>query len=491
MLIVGAGLSGIGAACHLTRECPGVSFQLLEARERTGGTWDLFRYPGIRSDSDMHTLGFAFRPWTADQAIADGDAILRYIRETATEYEIDDRIVTGHRALSADWSSARQRWTVTVRRTDCEQLQLTCGTLLTCCGYYDYDDGYTPEFVGRERFAGPVIHPQHWPEDLDYDGKQVVVIGSGATAITLVPALAARAGHVTMLQRSPSYVVSLPGEDPIARLARRHLPERVAYALTRAKNVALMTMSYQLSRRRPALMRKLIRRGTIEQLPAGFDVDTHFSPLYDPWDQRLCVCPDGDLFAALSQGSASIVTDQVQEFTERGIALTGGTELPADVIITATGLRLQALGRLALSVDGTPVDVSERMTYRGMMLSGVPNLFVVIGYTNASWTLKADLTSRYLCRLLRHMRAHGYGVCVPGDAGPGVERRPLIDLRSGYVARAIADFPSQGSRVPRRERQNYPLDRIELARASFDDGILQFSPVVAPPAAQAAAPVAA
>jgi monooxygenase len=363
--------------------------------------------------------------------------------------------------------------------------------LLTCCGYYDYDGGYTPRFAGRERFTGPVIHPQSWPEELDYDGKRVVVIGSGATGVTLVPALARRAAHVTMLQRSPSYVVSLPGEDALALRARRHLPERVAYALIRAKNVALMTFSYQLSRRRPRLMRSLIRRGTAGLLPAGFDVDAHFTPTYDPWDQRLCVSPDGDLFAALSDGSASIVTDQIETFTERGIELASGAELEADVIVTATGLRLRALGAITLSLDREPVAVSQRLVYRGMMLSGVPNLIVVLGYTNASWTLRADLTSVYLCRLLGHMRAHRYGAAVAVDDDAGTARRPLIDLSSGYVRRAIEDFPAQGSRAPWLVRQNYVLDRIELARASFDDGVLRFMPATATAPSRAADAVVA
>jgi cation diffusion facilitator CzcD-associated flavoprotein CzcO len=492
VLIVGAGLSGIGAACHLRRECPDRTFTILESRDATGGTWDLFRYPGIRSDSDMQTLGYAFAPWEDAQAIADGASILEYVRRTAARYGVDREVRLNHRVISADWDSDSSTWTVDVERTDTgEAVQLTCSFLLTCCGYYDYAGGHTPDFPGADRFTGEIVHPQHWPEDLDYAGKRVVVIGSGATAITLVPAMAPEAAHVTMLQRSPSYVVSLPGVDPIAKLLRRVLPEMSAYRAVRWKNVMLMGLSYQLSRRRPRLMKAIIRRGVQMALPSGFDVDTHFRPRYDPWDERLCVCPDGDLFAALRHGSASVVTDTIETFTERGIRLSSGPELEADVVITATGLRLQALGGMTLSVDGEAVHLPDRLAYRGMMLSDVPNFALTVGYTNASWTLKADLTATYVCRLLNHMREHGYRVCMaPTD--PSVQRLPLIDLKSGYVQRAVKDFPKQGDALPWRVRQNYPLDRYDFRRAEIEDGVMQFSAAggtrrEAPPAAVTAA----
>jgi monooxygenase len=479
VLIVGAGLSGIGAGCHLRRQCPERSFAILEARDAIGGTWDLFRYPGVRSDSDMQTLGYAFAPWRDAQSIADGPAILRYVERTAAEHGITERVRLNHRVVSADYDSGDCAWTVQVQCGDGsdspETIELRCSFLLMCGGYYRYDAGYTPPFAGIERYGGTLVHPQHWPEQLDYAGKRVLVIGSGATAITLVPAMARTAGHVTMLQRSPSYVISLPAVDPLAELARRLLPEMAAYRLIRGKNVALMALSYQLSRRRPRLVRAVIRRGARSQLPAGFDVDTHFNPLYDPWDQRMCVCPDADLFKALRGGAASIVTDRIETFTERGVRLTGGAELDADVIVTATGLRLQAVGGAALSVDGEPVHLPDTLAYKAMMLSGVPNFAMTIGYTNASWTLKADLTAEYVCRLLNHMAASGYRECMPARDAPGVTRRPLIDLTSGYVQRAIRDLPAQGSRRPWRVHQNYVLDVLDFRRGNLEDGVMRFS----------------
>jgi monooxygenase len=475
VLIVGAGLSGIGAACHLRRDAPDLSFALLEARDAIGGTWDLFRYPGIRSDSDMHTLGYSFSPWRDSQAIADGPSILRYVRRTADEYGVTERIRFGRRVVAARWSSDVAAWTVQVQRADDGGTEeLSCSFLFSCCGYYDYDGGYAPSFPGAERFRGPIVHPQQWPEDLDYEDKRVVVIGSGATAITLVPALAERAAHVTMLQRSPSYVVSLPGRDALAERARRWLPEMTAYNLVRAKNVALQTLSFQLSRRRPKLMKALLQRGARSALPPGFDVDTHFSPSYDPWDQRLCVCPDGDLFEVLSDGRASIVTDTVTSFTEDGIELGSGVTLGADLIVTATGLRLQAIGGMQVIVDGREVSAPETTVYMGAMLSGVPNFAFVMGYTNASWTLKADLTCSFVTRLLGHMRERGYAWAMPPRLGDDVPRLPLLDLSSGYVQRALAEFPAQGPSAPWRVRQNYTLDRLALRRQRIDDGVLRF-----------------
>jgi monooxygenase len=476
VLIVGAGLSGIGAAHHLQANCPRRTYAILESREAIGGTWDLFRYPGIRSDSDMYTLGYRFRPWEDAHAIADGPAILEYVRETAREGGIERNIRFGHRVLSAEFSTAEARWHVRAERTDTEEtVELSCSFLLLCSGYYRYDEGYTPDFPGMERFAGRIVHPQHWTEDVDYAGKRVVVIGSGATAVTLVPAMAARAAHVTMLQRSPSYVLSLPGEDPIAGVLRRALPAKAAYPLMRWKNVLLATLLYQLSRRRPALIKRLIRKGVERQLPPGYDIDTHFKPRYDPWDQRMCLVPDGDLFEAISAGRASVVTDRIQTFNERGLTLASGAELEADVIVTATGLNMLAFGGIELSVDERPVELPQTTSYKGMMLGGVPNMAFAIGYTNASWTLKCDLTCEYVCRLLNHMDACGYAQCVPDDSDPTIERQPMIDFSSGYVQRAIDQFPKQGSKPPWRLYQNYPRDILGLRFGSVEDGAMRFS----------------
>jgi monooxygenase len=475
VLIIGAGLSGVGAAHHLQDRCPGMTYAVLEARDAIGGTWDLFRYPGIRSDSDMYTLGYSFRPWPDAKAIADGPAILRYVRDTAREAGIEEHVRFGHRAVRAEWSSADARWTVIVERAGDETAELTCSFLFPCTGYYRYDAGYTPDFPGVERFAGELIHPQHWPADLDYAGKRVVVIGSGATAVTLVPAMAERAEHVTMLQRSPSYIISLPAVDPIARLVRRVLPARYAYPLLRWKNVLLQTGFFRLSRRRPELVKRLIRRGVERRVPEGFDVDRHFTPPYDPWDQRMCLVPDGDLFDALGDGSASIVTDRIASFTEGGLLLESGAELEADVIVTATGLDLVPLGGMDLAVDGDEVRLPETLGYKGMMLSDVPNLAFAVGYTNASWTLKADLTCEYVCRLLNHMAEHGYRQVTPRNDDPALGREPFIDFSSGYVLRAIDRFPKQGSRVPWRLHQNYIRDIRSLRRGALEDGALEFA----------------
>jgi monooxygenase len=476
VLIVGAGLSGVGAAWHLQDRHPGRSYAILEARGDLGGTWDLFRYPGIRSDSDMHTLGYRFKPWTADKSITDGDSILEYVRQTAHDHGIDSRIRFHHRVVRAAWSTAEARWSVEAERTDTgETVQLTCDFLWNCSGYFRYDEGYTPEFEGRERFGGRIVHPQHWPQDLDYEGKRVVVIGSGATAVTLVPAMAEKAAHVTMLQRSPTYIVSLTAEDPVAKRLRRWLPPKALYSVVRWKNVLLQTFVYQLSRRRPQAVKRMVRRGLERALPAGYDIDTHFTPSYDPWDQRMCLVPDGDLFEAIADGSAEVVTDRIRSFTERGLQLESGAELEADVIVTATGLNLLFLGGIELAVDGNPVDVPQTMTYKGMMLSGVPNFAFTVGYTNASWTLKADLTSEYVCRLLAHMDAHGYGRCVP-DLDPSVVEQPLLDFTSGYVLRSLDQFPKQGSVEPWKLRQNYVFDIRTIRRGPIDDGTMRFSP---------------
>jgi monooxygenase len=481
VLIVGAGLSGIGTACHLASNCPGKSFALLESRDAIGGTWDLFRYPGIRSDSDMFTLGYSFRPWKEAKAIADGPSILEYVRETARDHRIDDKIRFNHRVVRAEWSTADAHWTVEAERTDTgERVRFTCGFLFSCTGYYRYDEGFTPRFEGAERFHGQIIHPQHWPEDLDYAGKRVVVIGSGATAVTLVPAMAERAAHVTMLQRSPTYVVSLPARDPIADFVRRVLPTKAAYSVVRWKNVLMTTAFFNLSRRAPRLVKRLIRKGVERRLPPGYDVDTHFTPAYNPWDQRVCLVPDGDLFAAVSDGRASIVTDRIETFTEDGLRLESGAELEADVIVTATGLNLLALGGLALLIDGREIDISQTVGYKGMMLGGVPNMAYTVGYTNASWTLKCDLVAEHVCRLLNHMDAHGHRQCTPQEPGPSHPRQPFIDLASGYVLRAIDSFPKQGSTTPWRLHQNYARDILMLRHGGLEDGAMEFSNAASP-----------
>jgi monooxygenase len=476
VLIVGAGLSGIGAAHHLQEAFPTRSYAIFEAREELGGTWDLFRYPGIRSDSDMHTLGYRFKPWTAAKSISDGEAILDYVRETAREGRIDSKIRFQHRVVRAEWSSEEARWTVEAERVNSgESVRLTCGYLWVCSGYYRYDEGFTPEFPGADDFSGEIVHPQHWPEDLDYSGKRVVVIGSGATAVTLVPAMAEKAAHVTMLQRSPTYIASLPAEDPIANRLRGFLPTKAVYTIVRWKNVVLQALIYQLSRRRPQAVKRMIRRGVERSLPPGYDIDKHFKPKYNPWDQRMCLVPNGDLFEAIRNGDATVVTDTIERFTESGIKLDSGERLEADVIVTATGLNLLFLGGMELVVDGEPVDVSKKMAYKGMMLSGVPNCAFTVGYTNASWTLKADLTSEYVCRVLSHMDAHGYRKSVPELSDPSVEELPLLDFTSGYVLRSLDQFPKQGSKEPWKLRQNYVLDIRTIRRGPIDDGAMRFS----------------
>jgi monooxygenase len=478
VLIVGAGLSGIGAAYHLQSKLPGKTYAILEGRDAIGGTWDLFRYPGIRSDSDLHTLGYAFKPWTGDQSIADGPAILDYVRETARENGIDHHVRFGHRVVRAEWSSADARWTVEATRGDGgETVTLTCGFLFSAGGYYRYDEGFTPRFEGRERFQGEIVHPQRWPEDLDYAGKRVVVIGSGATAVTLVPAIAREAAQVTMLQRSPTYIVSVPSRDAIANALRRVLPTRVAYAITRRKNVGLQSLVYKLARRWPGLVRRLIRAAAKRQLPKGYDIDTHFKPYYDPWDQRLCAVPDGDLFNAISKGRAAIVTDRIATFTERGIELESGGELEADIIVTATGLNLQAFGGIELSVDGEDVTLPDTLAYKGMMLGGVPNFAFAVGYVNASWTLKVDLTCEYMCRLLAHMDRHGYDKCVPVNDDPAIERRPLLNFTAGYVQRSMDQFPKQGPEAPWQLSMSYRDDVRNLRDGDVEDGAMRFSSV--------------
>jgi len=479
VIVVGAGLSGVGAVAHLQDRCPDLTWTVLEARAAIGGTWDLFRYPGVRSDSDMFTLGYAFRPWTTTTAIADGATIRDYIAETARERGIDRAVRFGHRVVSAAWSSATARWTVTAATHENGTVELTCRFLFFCSGYYRYERGYEPVLPGAEQFAGELVHPQHWPADLQWAGRRVVVVGSGATAVTLVPALAGDAAHVTMLQRSPSYVLSVPTRDPLARkLFGGRLPLRWAAALVRARNIALVTTLYRLSRRRPAWMRRKLIDAARAQLPPDFAVDTHFSPAYDPWDQRLCVVPSGDLFRAVREGRASVVTDRIATLTEHGVALASGAELPADVVVTATGLSLQMLGGATLTVDGQEVDLGRSVVYHGVLLSGVPNFALTFGYTNASWTLKADLAATYVCRLLRYMRAHGHAAVTPVDP-PTDGLAPLIALRSGYVQRAADRLPRRGSTGPWRLTNSYLRDLWVLRWGRIADRHLRFSPAPA------------
>jgi cation diffusion facilitator CzcD-associated flavoprotein CzcO len=473
VLVVGAGLSGIGAGYHLQEKCPNRSYAILEARDSIGGTWDLFRYPGIRSDSDMYTLGYSFRPWTGAKAIADGPSILEYVRQTAKDSGIDRNIRFNHGVKRAQWSTADSQWTVEAERGPSpETVRFTCNFLLMCSGYYDYAQGYTPDFPGTERYAGRIVHPQKWTDDVEYAGKRVVVIGSGATAVTLVPSMAETAAHVTMLQRSPSYILSLPAEDPIANGLRRVLPSKLAYAITRWKNVLLTMLVFQLSRRRPEWIKKLVHKGVRAALGPDYDIDQHFKPRYNPWDQRMCLVPDGDLFRAIRQGRVSVVTDHIEGFTEKGLKLKSGAELEADLIVTATGLNLLAMGGMQLSVDGRPIDLSKMLSYKGMMLSGVPNLASAIGYTNASWTLKCDLTCEYVCRLLNYMDKRGFQQCVPRNDDPSIQEQPLIDFSSGYVQRSIDKFPKQGSKRPWKLYQNYALDIVTLKFGSVNEAMV-------------------
>jgi monooxygenase len=474
VLIVGAGLSGIGAAWHLQKNCPAKSYAILEARAASGGTWDLFRYPGVRSDSDMYTLGYRFKPWADEKSIADGATILSYIRETATENGIDRRIRYGCRVVRADWSSDDALWTVQVERNGATET-LTAGFVMMCSGYYSYAEGHRPDFAGSSDFVGRIVHPQFWPDDLEYAGKNIVVIGSGATAVTLLPALADLGAHVTMLQRSPTYVASRPAIDNGALRLRKWLPLRAAYGITRWKNVLLGSFLFNLARKKPAAFRKRLIEMVRAQLGPDYNVGKHFTPRYDPWDQRLCAVPDDDLFKAIRTGKAEVVTDTVDAFTADGIRVSSGEVLPADVIVTATGLKLNVLGDVAFAVDGVPLKVGQTMSYKGMMFSDVPNLGYVFGYTNASWTLKADLTSDYVCRILNMMDRRGAAVVTPRRNGPDIAEEPFLDFSSGYVMRALHLLPKQGSRKPWKLNQNYILDLFALKFGKVDDGTLEFT----------------
>jgi monooxygenase len=474
-IIVGSGLSGIDAAYHLQASCKKKSYVILESRDAIGGTWDLFRYPGIRSDSDMFTFGYPFRPWPSSAAIGDGESIRTYIRETAEAYGIDRKIRFRHRVTGASWSSVDALWTVDVERgAEREPARFTCNFLFGCTGYYDYANGYAPEFPGADAFKGTIVHPQQWPEQLDYAGKCVVVIGSGATAVTIIPAIAETAAQVTMLQRSPTYIVSRPAEDRLAKALRRYLPKRIAYRIARWYYVLFGIYFYNLSRRKPRAVKKWIIGQVREHLGAGYDVLTHFNPRYNPWDQRLCLAPDADFFQAIKSGKADIVTDTITSFTPTGIRLQSGRELAADIIVTATGLKMLLLGGINVMVDGTPVRFAETMNFKGVMFSDVPNLFAAFGYTNASWTLKCDLTCAYVARLINYMDRRGYVACTPRRHDPTVTPEPLIDFSSGYIQRAIDQFPRQGSRKPWKLYQNYVKDLLSLKFGPVDDGALEF-----------------
>jgi monooxygenase len=480
VLIVGAGLSGIGAAHHLQKHCPDRSYAILEGRSAIGGTWDLFRYPGVRSDSDMYTLGYSFRPWEQPKAIADGPSILKYVQDTARDGGIERRIRFRHQVKSAAWSTADARWTVTCERSNddssaAEPLTISCNFLFMCSGYYSYEAGYTPAFTGRERFGGQIIHPQQWSDDVAWAGKRVVVIGSGATAVTLVPEMAKTAAHVTMLQRSPTYVVARPSEDAMANRLRKYLPAMLAYNITRWKRVLLGMYIFHMSRRDPGKLKRLIIGGVRAALGTDYDVARHFTPRYNPWDQRLCLVPDGDLFKAIRDDRASVVTDEIDTFTEDGILLKSGSLLQADLIVTATGLNLQVLGGLQLTVDGVAIDLAKSLNYKGLMYSGVPNLASSFGYTNASWTLKCDLTCEYVCRLLNHMKKTGMRQCTPLNTDSTITEQPWLEFTSGYLQRSMHLFPKQGSRVPWRVHQNYPKDIMMLRFGKLDDGVMQFA----------------
>jgi monooxygenase len=476
VLIVGAGLSGIGAACHLKMEAPDRSFAIIEGRERLGGTWDLFRYPGIRSDSDMHTLGFAFKPWTHEKSIADAPAILDYLRDTTKEYDIESAIRYNHRATRLDWNSDDARWTVTIEKGDGTTTAIRARFLFMCTGYYSYTEPYQPEFPGKADFKGSVFHPQFWPEDLDYKGKRVVVIGSGATAVTIVPAMVeSGVGHVTMLQRSPTWFTSRPAKDRFANTLRRLLPGSLAYAITRFKNINMQQYVFNLTQRKPQKVRDHLLKLTAKELPEGYDIATHFTPRYNPWEQRLCLVPDSDFFKGIRSGKAEVVTDHIDRFTETGIQLQSGKHIDADIIVTATGLKMEIMSGVEMRIDGVARRIGETFSYKGCMYSDVPNLASAFGYSNASWTLKADLIASYVCRLLNHMRDTGTDISVAVSGGK-LEESPegLMNLSSGYVQRAKGLVPKQGVTDPWIVYHNYPKDKKLMRHAPLEDGAMQF-----------------
>ena len=479
VVVVGAGLSGIGAGYHLQTMSPDRSYVILEGRDGLGGTWDLFKYPGIRSDSDMHTLGFSFKPWTEAKSIADGPSILQYLKQTVAQFGIDKNIRYGQLVTKAEWSTDDAQWTVTsTNKATGASNTITCSFLFMCSGYYSYKKGHTPEFTGRERFKGMVVHPQEWPTDLDYAGKRVVVIGSGATAVTIVPSMADKAAHVTMLQRSPTYMVSRPDNDVLANRMRKVLPPKMAYNLTRFKNTWRQQLVYNKTRTDPDKVKQLLLGGIKMELGADYDVDKHFTPAYNPWDQRLCLVPNGDFFKAMREGKASVVTDHITSFTETGIQLASGEHLDADIIITATGLELVTLGEMDFFVDGNQVDFAKTWTYKGFAYSDIPNLASTFGYINASWTLRSDLTAEYVCRLLNHMRKKGVAQCTPRlrDQDRSMKERPWIDgFSSGYMQRMMHRMPRQGDHEPWINPQNYRRDKKMFKHSPIDDGVMQFS----------------
>lgn len=476
VIIMGAGLSGIGAACHLKRNCPDKTFIILEARNSMGGTWDLFRYPGIRSDSDMYTLGYNFKPWTNPKVIADGPSILSYIKETAKEFNIESKINYHTKVISIEWNTKNALWTLNCINTKSKaSIVFTCQYLESCLGYYRYDRGYTPEFKGIEKYKGTLIHPQLWPDNFDYTNKEVIVIGSGATAITLVPAMTDKAKHVTMLQRSPTYVVSVPNKSIFPEKINAILPSNLMYTINRAAHVGLSMLQYSLSRTRPTMMKNFFIKNAKKELAEGYDVSTHFTPKYNPWDERLCVVPEGDLFKAINAGKASVKTAKIDSFTVKGILLENGEELKADIIITATGLEVQMLGGIKLILDGKEPDPAEAIVYKGMMIKDVPNFVFVVGYTNASWTLKADLASSYFCRLINETDRMKKKVFVPKSAEP-LATEPIMDFKSGYVQRAIrsGNLPKQGTKAPWKLKQNYIYDALTLNYGKLKDEFMQF-----------------
>lgn len=479
ILIIGAGLSGVGAGVHLGKHCPDKSYLILESRDAIGGTWDLFRYPGIRSDSDMFTLGYAFKPWTEPKAIADGPSIWKYVNETAREYGIDRHIRFKHKVTCASWDSAAARWTIEAEHQGQKQ-RFTANFLMSCAGYYNYDAGYAPEFKGAERFKGRIVHPQHWPENLDYSGKRVVVIGSGATAVTLVPSMAERAAHVVMLQRSPTYMISLPAVDKVANWLRRVLPAQFAYDVTRLMRTSMQQLFFRIARNRPQRTRNRLLGLIRDQLGPEL-VEKHFTPRYNPWEQRLCLVPDNDMFLAIKSGNASVVTDTIESFTEKGVKLASGEELAADIIVTATGLALQMVGGIELLVDGAKVEFGDAYVYRGAMFTGVPNFFNVFGYTNASWTLKADLIGEYSCRVINYMDEYGLDQVTPRPPGKGVQTRPFVDFSSGYFQRVAHTLPKQTDTAPWKLNQSYAHDIMAMRFGAVEDGVLEFAKRAIPP----------
>jgi cation diffusion facilitator CzcD-associated flavoprotein CzcO len=473
VLIAGAGLSGIGVACHLSKKCPGKTFAILEARDAIGGTWDLFRYPGIRSDSDMFTLGYRFKPWTSDKGIADGGDIRQYIRDAAAEHEVDEKIRYGHKVKTADWSTRDKLWTVT-SEVDGETRVYTAKYLMGCTGYYDYDEGFTPDFEGRDDFTGQVIHPQFWPEDLDYKDKKVVVIGSGATAVTLIPSMSREVERITMLQRSPTYIIPVPSKDKLAIRLRKFMPESFVYSIIRSRNIMLTMAFYNYCKRFPQKAREFIFNFNKKILPKNFDM-SHFTPKYNPWDERLCAVPGGDLYKAIHKGKADVVTDHIERFVEDGIQLKSGNKLEADIVITATGLKVVVLGKIAVSIDGQPFDVTDKMSYRGVMFEGIPNAGMVFGYTNSSWTLKADLIADYFCRVINHMDDKGYDAVVPVNRDPSMPKKAFIDLSSGYISRVKDQLPKQGTRGAWKLHQNYFRDWLSLRASRITAKELEYS----------------